>query len=346
MKLADARHYKEDVRAKLKSSLASERLRNRVAFSEGGRAVDLSGRRFATAFAAQKLEEGPEYALSVGVAPRREGGYRAAVRVQAARADKATVHKLQGIVDNDNVDFRVIGKVTGQRFWYRDIARPLRIGPSVGHHDVTAGSIGAFVSIDGVSGSFVLSNNHVLANVDRANSGDQILQPGPIDNLAPTQLIIGSFHHAPNLNIQGMNTVDCGVAQVDPSIDIEPTQLWNVGRLGGLRQSLAEGPDIVFKIGRTSGLTWGRISAFELDPIEIDLGTGIFAFENQIEIEGTASAPFSKGGDSGSLIVDSELGAVGLLFAGSTSGGSNGKGLTYANPIDTVLSSLNAKLVL
>jgi hypothetical protein len=36
--------------------------------------------------------------------------------------------------------------------------------------------------------------------------------------------------------------------------------------------------------------------------------------------------------------------AAALLFAGGDHGGSNGKGLTYANPIGAVLQALNVKL--
>ena len=55
---------------------------------------------------------------------------------------------------------------------------------------------------------------------------------------------------------------------------------------------------------------------------------------------------FSQGGDSGSLIVDADRRAVGLLFAGSDQGGSNGKGLTYANPLRAVLEALKVDLFL
>ena len=53
------------------------------------------------------------------------------------------------------------------------------------------------------------------------------------------------------------------------------------------------------------------------------------------------------GGDSGSLIVtDNEArNPVALLFAGSNQGGSNGRGLTYANPIDAVLNNLSVRLL-
>jgi hypothetical protein len=52
----------------------------------------------------------------------------------------------------------------------------------------------------------------------------------------------------------------------------------------------------------------------------------------------------SDAGDSGSLIVDDQMLAAALLFAGGDHGGSNGKGLTYANPIAAVLKALKVKL--
>jgi hypothetical protein len=53
----------------------------------------------------------------------------------------------------------------------------------------------------------------------------------------------------------------------------------------------------------------------------------------------------SQGGDSGSLIVDADRKAVAILFAGGDLGGSNGKGLTFANPIDAVLKALKIELL-
>ena len=60
--------------------------------------------------------------------------------------------------------------------------------------------------------------------------------------------------------------------------------------------------------------------------------------------EGAGARAFSDSGDSGSLIVDEDIHAAALLFAGGDHGGSNGKGLTYGNPIDVVLSRLRVKL--
>lgn len=57
--------------------------------------------------------------------------------------------------------------------------RPIRPGFSIGHKDITAGTAGAVVFAS--DGSFILSNNHVLANSNLAQIGDEIVQPGPID---------------------------------------------------------------------------------------------------------------------------------------------------------------------
>ena len=89
----------------------------------------------------------------------------------------------------------------------------------------------------------------------------------------------------------------------------------------------------MFKVGRTTGPTGGRVTAFDLDNVIVNYDKGNLRFDGQIEIEGVGNAAFSDGGDSGSLIVNARMEAAALLFAGGDSGGSNGLGLTYANPI-------------
>lgn len=107
------------------------------------------------------------------------------------------------------------------------------------------------------------------------------------------------------------------------------------------------GAEEVEKSGRTTGVTRGRITAIELDDVVVGYGgdLGELSLDDQIEVEGLGTGPFSRGGDSGSLVYVAETGvAVGLLFAGSESGGENGSGLTYLNPIGTVLELLGAEL--
>jgi hypothetical protein len=99
-------------------------------------------------------------------------------------------------------------------------------------------------------------------------------------------------------------------------------------------------------VGRTTGLTRGKVTAFEVDNVYVGFDIGTLRFDDQIEIEGEGTGPFSQGGDSGSLIVGEDLRAVGLLFAGSDQGGANGQGLTYANPMSTVLEALKIELAI
>lgn len=57
--------------------------------------------------------------------------------------------------------------------------RPAPGGVSVGHFNITAGTLGCWVQKDGQL--YILSNNHVLANSNSASAGDPVLQPGPAD---------------------------------------------------------------------------------------------------------------------------------------------------------------------
>ena len=98
-------------------------------------------------------------------------------------------------------------------------------------------------------------------------------------------------------------------------------------------------------MGRTTGTTKGRLVTFELDNLYVGYDAGTLRFDDQIEIEGEGSEPFSLGGDSGSLIVDADRRAVALLFAGSDQGGTNGMGLAYANPLHAVLPAMKVELL-
>lgn len=75
-------------------------------------------------------------------------------------------------------------------------------------------------------------------------------------------------------------------------------------------------------------------------------GPLISAMIQQIEREAKGEVDVQYIGDSGSLIIDEQLRAIGLLFAGGDEGGSNGQGLTYANPITTVLDEIQVDLEL
>jgi hypothetical protein len=229
--------------------------------------------------------------------------------------------------------------------WQQARNRPLLIGTSLGHYRITAGTLGGFVVLR--RGGLVrgLSNNHVLADEDRGRKGDAILQPGAYDGGLVARDRVGSLAQAVKLKLRGVNRVDAALFAVDGPVGYDPRTLRGVGTLEGLAKTPIDETRAVEKIGRTTGHTRGRVTAFELDNVVVAYDAGDLRFDDQIEVEGEDAA-FSQGGDSGSLVFTADgHGALGLLFAGSDQGGSSGTGLTYVNALTRVLSQLKADIL-
>jgi len=84
-----------------------------------------------------------------------------------------------GEVKTDVVEIGVVRALQG----HQDKWRPAPGGVSVGHVAITAGTIGCLVHRG--DEIFILSNNHVLANCNKAQIGDAIIQPGRYDGARP-----------------------------------------------------------------------------------------------------------------------------------------------------------------
>lgn len=244
------------------------------------------------------------------------------------------------------VDVRYVGRVVKRAVpWYQRRNRPLRIGGSIGHYNITAGTLGCFVRSRADEATLILSNNHVLADENRGKAGDAILQPGADDGGRNHADVVGKLVRFARVKRAGANLVDCAVASLKDGVKFRGTRISTLGNLSGLGDEILENEAAVAKAGRTTGTTRGRVTAFELDNVVVGFDVGDLRFDNQIEIEGAGAGPFCDGGDSGSLIVDGDCRAVALLFAGSDQGGTNGRGLTYANPIRAVLDALKVDLL-
>ncbi len=234
----------------------------------------------------------------------------------------------------------VVTKVTGEFHIYADptarFDRPVPIGVSTGHPDITAGTIGCRVK-DGSGNVYALSNNHIYANSNNASIGDNELQPGPSDGGQDPEDAIGTLHDFEPIKFDGSdNEIDAAIAA---------TSTGNVGTATPNDGYGAPGTSIVEafvgqqvqKYGRTTGWTFGEVSEINVSVDVCYAGfifcTSLAHFVNQIAI---TPGDFSDGGDSGSLIVtdDSNKNPVGLLFAGSSE-------RTLANPISAVLSRFN-----
>jgi hypothetical protein len=241
--------------------------------------------------------------------------------------------------------------------------RPAPGGVSIGHRDITAGTLGCLVRRGGRV--FILSNNHVLANGNDARRGDAIIQPGPHDggkvpgdHIADLEAFVPiTFLEEPSecslarglvglLNagcrlIRSRTryrsvTIDGGDNLVDAAIagPREPAlvkgEILGIGTIAGLGSG-ALGMAIK-KSGRTTGLTTGQITQVDVS-VNVEYGPGRLArFADQL-----MAGPMSQGGDSGSAVLDNGNRLVGLLFAGSENS-------TIINRIEHVFSALGLTL--
>jgi hypothetical protein len=224
--------------------------------------------------------------------------------------------------------------------------RPIVAGISAAHRDVTAGTIGFFCRSlrhgDDPQRTYVVSNNHVFADLNNAMAGDDLLQPGPADGGM-------SDHHFADLvrfvEIQlgsgQSNRVDAALGLVRRDIAVT-NEICSIGAITGIISAEEEMP--VRKHGRTTGLTDGKVTDISYDALvgmnhnDPDV---VALFESQLRIENAAGKTFALGGDSGSAIVHgSRPELVGLYFAGPDSGSYG-----VANPIQDVMTSLEIELL-
>ena len=293
----------------------------------------------------------PSGSVALGITPTGQDDYRIAIRVQRSGLASQTLLERVARLARGEMEVRRIRravKLGGP--WYQRNCRPLNIGASVGHINVAAGSIGAFVKKKGSPHKYILSNNHVLANENTGVKGDEIIQRGLRDGGRATRDTVATLDSFVKLETNSPNFVDCAIAKVLDRHDCDETTMRDLlgpGIDGELRSAAEIGQiDIrapIRKIGRTTGATVGRISAFEMDNIVLNYDLGEIRFDRQIEIESASSSPFADVGDSGAIIVSDEGQAVGLLIGAKQS--SSRVGPVYANPIQAALHALNAELV-
>ena len=229
--------------------------------------------------------------------------------------------------------------------------RPAEGGDSVGHFQITAGTIATCVykSLPGGSTNtpykhgigippkyYILSNNHILANSNAGAIGDPILQPGPYDGgTNPADKIATLSEFIPidftSPLSQQNNLVDAALAEGQfHALDRE---IYWIGYVPGWRpKSNVTVGTIVQKTGRTTNYTTGRITVINAT-LDVNYGGQKKArFKDQI-----VTTNMSDGGDSGSLVTTLDNLAVGLLFAGSSVA-------TIHNQIQNVCELLSVQL--
>lgn len=254
------------------------------------------------------------------------------------------------------------------------------------HQEVIVGGIsGANVNLTGQSGTigyfctrrskwpgrretYLLSNTHVFADPqkDKADEGDLIVQPSPgepSDNRP-----VGALTNYSALKFEGdaggPNHVDAAIARLWPTHRHIPV----IPHIGTVRRYVekrdVELGEAVCKFGRTTGYTKGCVYSIHFDiKIRYDRTGQSALFHDQFLIE-PATPTFTRfvaPGDSGSMLMDFERDAVGLIFAGASEPTASTpappdsadaaqrvervEGYGVANPISEVLDRLKIELV-
>jgi hypothetical protein len=312
-----------------------------------------------------------ENVVATGIGYKERGGERTgalsivcsvAKKVPEARlTGRALIPREVGGIPTDVVEtgvFRALQTRTDR--W-----RPAPGGVSIGHRDITAGTLGCLVRDD--QGTYILSNNHVLANSNAGIPGDPILQPGPYDGGSlPADQIAELARFVPISFLLPEPPSDCPVGRgaaalgnilawatgsrtrlravrmqveenlVDAALarPLNPGDVRNdileIGTITGFRS--AELGMAIRKSGRTTGLTTDTIQQVDVTANVSYGGTSVARFTDQL-----LAGPMSKGGDSGSAVVDAGTNLVGLLFAGSDT-------TTIINRIEHVFTGLQVHL--
>jgi len=84
----------------------------------------------------------------------------------------------------------------------------------------------------------VLSNNHVLANENKAKKGDAVVQPGPFDKGKKGKDSVARLEEFVPLKSTGSNVVDAAVARLTDKLDYDPRDLQSLGRLAGVGEEI------------------------------------------------------------------------------------------------------------
>lgn len=164
---------------------------------------------------------------------------------------------------------------TSYLYTRRERIRPAVGGVSIGHINVTAGTLGCLVRKD--HEYFILSNNHVLANENEAYIGDPILQPGPYDGGRDPEDRIAYLDECIPLKFNyGINYDDAALARpIRPEL-VSP-EIMGIGKPIEIAEPML-GMKVV-KSGRTTGITYGEVIQIATS-IRVKYNKGYAFFDN------------------------------------------------------------------
>ncbi|KLU74595.1 hypothetical protein [Clostridium botulinum] len=216
---------------------------------------------------------------------------------------------------------------------FNNKVRPVLGGYSISSNmNRNSGTAGCLVT-NGVS-KFVLSTNHVLANLNILPMKSPIIQPAyDYGGYAPTDTIAILHKYIPIRFIKGQeeptNVTDCALGLLS-----NPNILSNKIALIG-KVTCGKSPRLneqVKKVGASTELTTGTITNIGASFIVTYRNGQRVLFKDQI-----LTTHMGADGDSGSILVNKNNCAVGLLFSASPN-------MTGFNRLSTVLDQLDVHL--
>ncbi len=213
---------------------------------------------------------------------------------------------------------------------------------------------------------YMLSNSHVFADLRKeiVDEHDLIMQPSPGEssNSRPIGELERFVHPKLENDTNDANFVDAAIAKLWKQ-EVHKPLVPMIGTIKGfVQKDDVKVGENARKFGRTTGFTSGKVFSIYLDIwVKYDRTGQSSYFKNQflIEPDKDINEKFADKGDSGSLVIDGENYASGLIFAGA-----NGeveirevadetkakivktvKHFGVANPISDVLNKLKIELL-
>jgi len=262
-------------------------------------------------------------------------------------------------VSGVRTDVCEVGRVrfTSDSFRYRGLTGGIQITNgikvlSADHTEVEyeTGTLGCFAT-HVTDGKPVLLTAWHVATANGATYGESIFQPDSeitedtVDDRYPKRPVSMKNAVAKIADYKVDAKVDCAIARVNTCYScccncgigfdnvVRELAVGGSNAVAGTAAAVSGQP--VFKVGRTSDRTSGRIITTSFPSLSIDLDGKTYTFTNQIHIQGD-TGPFAGPGDSGAVVVDQNRKVVGLHFAGDANDANS-----YANHIADVLAALH-----
>jgi hypothetical protein len=177
---------------------------------------------------------------------------------------------------------------------------------------------------------YMLTCDHIVGQLAGKVVGDPVFSPHGSQ--------IGTFAKGGTVSFLSgsRNRVDAALIELT-NPNTHNAGLQSIGQVAGVNNAPSLG-DRTQKYGNITLLTSGDYVYLVSHLVPYQAGSALFV--DQLGIDSIHNSPFATGGDSGSLVVDANKNAVGLLFASAVN-----SNLGFANPIHDVLQAFGVSIV-